>query len=331
MSDSKFITLTLDPSLERTLVTHFMSSGYHNRTSDATRLDAAGEGFSIARALHRLECEVRAITLLGEDATGRAYRSLTDMEGFEVVSILREGRTRSSTVIKDTGHSQETQISDDNAALRPAVIRRVSAALNECVAPGDIVVLAGALPGGTPLDTYSRLIEVTHGLGAQVVVVAPGNALSETLAAGPDLVTLTRVELEGFCNFPVHELEDIVGCARKLQESGAARVLVEIRGMQSALLVTREDVMLVEVSPEEAGTSSGVWSALVAGYLAGRVHRHPVENALEMGAGAARFTATQVGQEFGTPAEVEDFVDEVRVNVLSGEQGDQKDENTIEN
>ena len=48
----KVITVTLNPSLDRTLVTNFLHIGYQNHTPESTHLDAAGAGLNISQALN---------------------------------------------------------------------------------------------------------------------------------------------------------------------------------------------------------------------------------------------------------------------------------------
>ncbi len=72
-TQKKVITVTLNPSLDRTVTTHFLALGYHNRTTATTRLDPAGRGVSVSRALHALGVETHAVVVLGHDANGRAY------------------------------------------------------------------------------------------------------------------------------------------------------------------------------------------------------------------------------------------------------------------
>jgi fructose-1-phosphate kinase PfkB-like protein len=74
MSEPNVITISLNPSLDRTLVVHYLAVGYHNRARETTRLNPAGKGVNIARALHQLNCPTRAIVLLGDDATSKAFK-----------------------------------------------------------------------------------------------------------------------------------------------------------------------------------------------------------------------------------------------------------------
>jgi 1-phosphofructokinase family hexose kinase len=310
MKKTKIITITLNPSLDRTLVTHFLSTGYHNQTEEPTRLDPAGEGLNISRALAGLGCVTHAVVMLGDDPTARAYQALIAEESFEITILTANGQTRTNAIILDTGTKEETQITEPGAEILPDDIEEAAEAIRQITAEGDVVVFAGTLPVGAPEDTYARLTSTVHASGALAAVIRSGPALGATLPAGPDLVALTQLEMEGFFNHPVREMEDIVGGARRLRDGGAGRVLIEMREAGSALLVADETIVRVSIPEAEGGTTSGVWEALVAGYLAGRAGQQPLDEAMRLGAAAANYTAAQVGNEFGSLEDVSDFAQE---------------------
>ncbi len=319
MNDTKIITVTLSPSLDRTLVTHYLAIGYENRVEQPSRLDPAGEGLNISRSLHRLGIETRALVLLGDDATARAYRALIAAETLPVSIVQLRGRMRTNTILLDTGLKSETQISEGGAETSQADLDRVAAVLDRITGPGDIVVLAGALPPGAPAATYAWLTRVAHGKHARVAAVACGPVLNDTLPARPDMVTLTHVEAEGYFNYPVRQLDDLVGCARKIKQAGAGQVLIEQRQTGQAVLVTDADTLLVTIPEDQSGTTSGVWDAMVAGFLAGRVMEQPISKSLELGAASASYTASRVGSEFGTLPEVKEKGQQADIEPVSPE------------
>jgi 1-phosphofructokinase len=307
MTDNRIVTVTLHPVLERTLVAHYLAVGYQNQAQEAERLDPSGAGVNIARALHRLGADVHALVLLGDDAVGRAYGGLLAEYGFESTVLHVQGATPSDTCILDTGSDQETHLLARGAAVDQGVVQQVLRALVGIVEPGNTVVLAGPLPPGAPEDVYARLVDAVQGAGARAVLAASGPALDATLPARPSLVILNQVECEGFCNYPVRVLDDVVSCAQRLRGQGAGAALIEMGRADRALLAGDEGRWLVELPGEAQGTSTGIWEATLAGYLAGRLARQPIPASLELGAAAAGYAADEVGAAFGSPAEVEEY------------------------
>lgn len=311
MRNSKIITVTLSPSLDRTLVTHYLAPGYKNHTTERSRLDPGGEGVSMARAIRQLGGRQHAIILVGQDATGYAYKALIQEEELDVSIIMVPGRTSSNTVILDTGKNTETQILEESADISGEDIQNISDTLADITKPGDFVVFTGILPGGAPLDTYGKLTNLVRDAGAHSIIVSGGQALIEAIPSKPDLIVLRTIQAESLFNFPVRELSDVLASANKLMDMGADKVMVQDRGLNQALVVTSTDRWVLELPDDIQGTSTGVWEALLAGFLVGRARSIEVEDSLELGGASAIFTSQQVGQVFGSLEEVQDFADDI--------------------
>jgi 1-phosphofructokinase len=318
---SKIVTLTLNPSLDRTLVTHYLSIGYHNRTSDTTRLDPAGRGVNISRALRRLSCDTTAVIMRGNDATGEAYQALITDEGFPVEFVLKEGRTRSNITIVDTGNKTETHIIEEGEGCTDANIQAICDTLAKVIQPDDLLVLAGSLPGDSPADTYARLFQTAHAAGA-VVVLAGRNTdrITQALESGPDVVVLTRNEMEALFNYPIRTPEDILFCSQKLRDSGVRQVItttLQDNTPLAGVLVTTEGAWGVNIVEGENGTQDGVEDALLAGFLTAWTKRYPSDSALALGGAAAMFTAGQRGSEFPTLADAQANLKQVEVTEVA--------------
>lgn len=310
---AKIITVTLNPSLDRTLTTHFLAPGYYNSASGPTRLDPGGRGVNISRALHRLQVPTHAIILLGRDANGRAYQALLSEEQFPMTILHHEGHTRSNMVIVDTGHNHETVIWDQGSTITRDEQRGVRVTMIDLINSGDTVVFAGSLPDNARRDTYAALTSLAQTAGAAVAINAGGgDVLQLSLQARPLLTYLTQQQLEGLFNFPVRSDEDVLYCVNLLRDGGVRRVLVGISDAQRAYLITEVGVWMAEW-PEASGSRSGGAEALVAGYLAGRVNGRPFGHALKLGALMVAYTGTQLGHEFGKIEDLEDQLDLVHV------------------
>lgn len=307
------ITVTLNPSLDRAIVLHYLNLGYHNRVKEATRLDPGGRGVNVSRALHRLSCETTGVILVGNDATGRAYQALVAQEGFPTKLITTPGRTRSNITIIDTGNKNQTHLIEEAALADEHALEVLTSALADLIQPEDIVVLAGSLPEGAPQDTYARLVEAAKNAEAVVLAARGTEATHLAIKAKPQVVVLNQTEMEALFNHPVRTKEDIIYCARKLREQEIEQVLVTMVGDQaapSAVLVTEENTWEVESSAVEEGSRDGVEDALLAGFLTAWSKRYSSKKALELGIAAASYTALHVGSEFGTLDDIQEHIKE---------------------
>ena len=300
------VTVTLNPSLDKTLITRHLNIGYHNRVADTTQLDASGRGVNVSRALDTMGISTQAVVLLGQDATSYAYKGLIAEESFRTQFVSRPGPMRSDTIIVDRGLETETHIIDEGAGGAPEHIDHVRELLMRLVQPEDTVVFAGTLPSDAASDTYMRLAAAVRPNCEKLVIMCCGDALSHGLRAGPDLVALTELEAESMFNYPVRTVNDMVSAGTKLRAQGAGQALVTACDHRNAVLVTADEAWHVEIAElETIGTDSGVADALVAGYLAGLLQGQEPEEALRLGAAACSYTASHIGNVFGTPEQLQ--------------------------
>lgn len=327
MNKKKIVTVTLNPSLDRTLITHYLSLGYHNHVSDTTRLHPAGRGVNIARGLHSLGIPTHAIVVLADDPNGAAYRRLLQQESLAASFVVYQGSTRSNVTILDTGNQQETHLVEHSSGLTPEVVSAVGDALEEQAGEGDFVVFAGSLPDDSPADTYGRMVQRMREHGASVVVSVTPEAQDKAITAIPDLLAVTQEELERYFNHPVRTQEDILYCGKKLLETGIEQVLV-IWPERHVMLVTAQGSWDMAYPEEITGTHAGVKEAVLAGYLAGKAEGYPMPRALELAGAAAVYTSGQIGSEFGSLEEIDALTNGVTVTELLDASADAEDSPT---
>lgn len=309
----KVVTITLNPSLEQTALVHYMAVGYRNPMEGNVRFDPAGKGVSIALALHHMGGAVHAIIAIGDDSAGRTYKELISSLRLPASFVLSSHHTRSRFIIFDTANNVETELVEAPPVLSENDLVKVEATLRGVVQPDDLVVIAGSLPDGLPTSTYARLIAFARSLKARVVLATRGIALEESVEAQPNLVVLRQKEIEAYFNYPIRNIEDIFSAARKVRERGAERVLITTEALGQAILVTESQEWLGDFPVAGEGTSSGKWEAMIAGYLMGRVQDAPLDQALALGSAAALYTASQVGNEFGSLEDIQELQNEINV------------------
>jgi fructose-1-phosphate kinase PfkB-like protein len=319
---SKVITVTLNPSLDRTIVATTLNLGYSNRLTEPARFDPAGRGVNIARALHRLGCETNAVLLMGDDAVSLSYRALIEAERLPFTPIVRQGRTRSNVIIVETVSKSETQLIEESTVGTEDDISALLDALKGLTRQGDHVVLAGDLTVDGPRDTYARLIEQVRAMGAQVTLSTNGEPLRRALTANPERVIVTQLDLEWLVNYPVRSVGDAAGAAKSLVERGVGEVVVTMFGDFShpaVLLVNQAATLQVSAPITEKATSSGVEGAFAGGFLAalcqgaGEGEAADRNTALQWGAAAASYTAGYFGSEFGTMDDLRATLDMLQV------------------
>jgi len=264
------VTLTLNPSLDRTIEVDSLTRGAVIRAGGA-RVDPGGKGVNVSRALLANGIASRAVLPCGGDDGQRLVR-LLGQEGVAVVAVRCAGATRSNvTLVEPDG--TVTKINEPGGPLTAAEVDRVAAAVLQAAGGGagsgraDWVVVCGSLPPGVPVDLYATLGRRFAAAGLRVAVDTSGPALLAAVAAGTELVKPNREELAEAVGRPLGSLRDVIDAAQELRSWGAGTVLASL-GADGAVLVGPAGVVAGESPPVEPRSTVGAGDALLAGYLA---------------------------------------------------------------
>ncbi len=287
------LTVTLNPSLDRTIEVDRLACGEVQRVTTA-RLDPGGKGVNVARALLANGVPARAVVPIA-GAEGDQLVMLLGREGVDVAVVPIPGRTRSNTAIAEADGTV-TKLNEPGPSLTDADLDALAEKVLEAADPGSWVALCGSLPPGVPHDVYATLTRLFSDAGLRVAVDSSGPAFRAAIAAGPELVKPNDDELAEAVGRPLPTLGDVIAAARELQDRGARTVLVS-RGAAGAVLVD-SDVVVGESPVEEPRSTVGAGDALLAGFLAARVrgddHATAFAEALAWGAAAVRLPGSRM-------------------------------------
>jgi 1-phosphofructokinase len=287
------VTVTLNPSLDRTIEVDSLARGCVQRVT-AARLDPGGKGVNVARAL--LANGVRTLAVLPIAGTeGDQLVALLGHENVDVAVVAVSGRTRSNIAIAEADGAV-TKLNEPGASLGADDLEMLAGKVLAVAVPGTWVVLCGSLPPGLQDDAYAVLTRRFVTAGLRVAVDTSGPALRAAVAAGPELVKPNADELAEAVRRPLLSRSAVVDAARELQHLGAQTVLVSL-GSAGAILVD-ESVVAGESPVNEPRSTVGAGDAFLAGFLAGQSlgmsRREAFAEALAWGAAAVQLPGTRM-------------------------------------
>ncbi|GGV27992.1 1-phosphofructokinase [Actinomadura cremea] len=286
------VTLTLNPSLDRTIEVDVLTRGAVIRARSA-RLDPGGKGVNVSRALLANGADSTAVLTVG-GADGEQLRRLLRAEGLPVRAVRVVGRTRSNvTVVEPDG--VVTKLNEPGGPLSAAELDEVTRAVEAAAAGGaGWLVGCGSLPPGVPHTAYAALCRRFAADGVRVAVDTSGPALRAAVAAGPDLVKPNLEELAEAVGGEVGTVADAVEAAGELRAQGARGVLVSL-GAEGAVLVDDDGVLSGDAPVARPRSTVGAGDALLAGFLAaGARGERALAEALAWGAAAVRLPASRM-------------------------------------
>lgn len=282
------ITLTLNPSLDRTIEVAALTRGAMVRAS-GTRRDPGGKGVNVSRALAAHRIPTTAVVPLG-GPEGAQLTTLLEQEGIDVCPVPVTSPTRSNVSLVEPDGTV-TKINEPGGELTAADLDEITAAVLSAAGGADWVVASGSLPPGVPDSFYARLGEL---LPVRFAVDTSGPALSAALGSAPALVKPNRTELAESAGFGISTLADAVRAAEAMCEAGVGTVLASL-GADGALLVGGQGVLYGESPVDRRRSAVGAGDAMLAGFLAaGAAGRDALVEALSWGAAAVRFPGSRM-------------------------------------
>ena len=298
-------TVTLNPALDKTVeIPHFTLDAV-NRIA-ALRTDPGGKGINVSKVIAKLGGTSRAAGLLAGQ-TGRTLAAQLSALGLYCdFSYADAGGTRCNLKVIDPANHTNTDINEPGPTVTPAELDALLAKLTASLGIGDIVVLAGSLPAGAPRDTYRTWTAACKAAGAKVFLDADGDLLAEGLKAAPYLVKPNDHELGEIFGRTLSTDEEIVECARLLQQKGARNVLVSMAGDGALLLDEGGNVHRLEAFKGKVKNSVGAGDSMVAGFVAGWLEKGDYAWALRLGSACG--SATAFSDTLATRTEIESLL-----------------------
>jgi 1-phosphofructokinase family hexose kinase len=289
------VTVTLNAALDRTLTVPNFQRGHRHRSSHVLTL-AGGKGINVARALKRLDVPVVATGLAGGRTGTRIVEELTAESILnDFVRIADESRT--STAVVDPTESSYTEINEWGPHVEPEELEMLLEKIQYLSRGADYVVFAGSLPRGVDEAFYAEAIRDLGRRGVQVVLDTEGEALRLGTEAEPFLVSPNQREAEQLVGQEFDDEEDFVMALDAIAEMGARNVHITLE--RGCFGLFREDRQVhryrADAPKVEAVSVVGAGDVLLAQFIAARLGRRPLEEALKLAVAAGAASTIEVG------------------------------------
>lgn len=279
-------TVTFNPSLDYIVSVEDFKTGLTNRTSSELILPG-GKGLNVSMVLGNL----------GIDNT--AFGFTAGFTGDEIARRVEEMGVRAEFIRLQDGFSRinikfqsidGTEINGCGPSIDGQAVNRLMEKL-DVLKEGDMLVLAGSVPGSMPDDIYRRIMARLEGQNVLTAVDATGELLINVLAYHPFLVKPNHHELGEIFGVTLRRREEVIPYARRLREMGAVNVLVSMAG-EGAVLAAGDGSVYQEPAPEgKLVNGVGAGDSMVAGFLAGWLERRDYRYALCTGIAAGSASA----------------------------------------
>jgi 1-phosphofructokinase len=307
MSTPVIVTLTPNPSIDRTVsLAGRLVRGAVLR-AEATTSQGGGKGVNISRAA--VAAGVRTIAVLPADTDDPFVLDLL-RDGIDCRPERPAGPVRVNLTLTEPDGTT-TKINAPGAGVQAADLDRLSAAVIHRARQAQWVVLAGSLPPGAPDGWYAELVGALHGTGASVAVDTSGAPLVALAARleqhAPDLMKPNGEELASLTGGDADAIEAdplaAAAAAQVLVDRGVTAVLATLGG-SGAVLVTAEGAWHATPPPTTVVSTVGAGDSSLFGYLLADLRQAPPADRLRSAVAYGSAAAALPGTTIPTPAHV---------------------------
>jgi 1-phosphofructokinase/tagatose 6-phosphate kinase len=230
----RFLTVCLNPTLQKTLVVSSVRPGEVNRCLKS-RLDASGKGVNVARVLVQLGERCTHLTHTG-GRFRRTFIALAEQSGMSLQSVDSKSEIRFCTTMIELETDTTTELVETSERVCETTEARLRRAYNALVEHQEAVVISGTKASGYSDQIIPDLVSAARKRGCRVVLDVHGTDLVKSLEAGPDVVK------PNFCEFAATFEPDLIDC-KPTDALAAARIEARMRQLSlaygCAFVVTR--------------------------------------------------------------------------------------------
>lgn len=297
-------TVTFNPSLDYIVSVEDFKLGLTNRTSFELMLPG-GKGLNVSMVLGNLGIANTALGFVAGFTGDEIVRRIEEMGVRSDLIPLEEGISRINVKLKSI---DGTEINGCGPKICEQAVEGLMKKLDS-LEKGDVLILAGSIPGSMPDDIYRRIMQRLQEKDVMIVVDATKDLLVNVLEYHPFMVKPNNHELGEIFGVELKSREDVVPYAKKLQEMGAVNVLVSMAG-EGAVLAAGDGS--IHETPAPKGTlinGVGAGDSMVAGFVAGWIEQSDYKHAFSMGVSAG--SASAFSDFLATKEEIETIYQQI--------------------
>lgn len=291
-------TVTFNPSLDYIVSVEDFRLGLTNRTSSELMLPG-GKGLNVSMVLGNLGIANTALGFVAGFTGEEIVRRIEEMGVKSDLISIGEGISRINLKLKSI---DGTEINGCGPQISEKDVQKLMEKL-DVLEEGDVLILAGSIPGSMPDDIYRKIMERLDGRDVMIAVDATKDLLVNVLEYHPFLVKPNNHELGEIFGVELKTREEVVPYARKMQEMGAVNVLVSMAGEGAVLAAADGSIHAAPAPQGKLVNGVGAGDSMVAGFIAGWMEKKDYAHAFAMGVAAG--SASAFSELLATKEEVE--------------------------
>lgn len=294
-------TVTFNPCLDYIVSVDDFVLGRVNRTTKEL-VYPGGKGINVSLVLKNLGMESTALGFTAGFTGTEIEEALQRWGCYTDFIRIPDGMSRINIKLRS---KEESEINGQGPEISEEALEELYKKL-DAMTSEDVLVLAGSIPGSMPDSSYELIMERVAQKNMKVAVDATGDLLVNVLKYHPFLIKPNNHELEEIFHVSMDSKDTIIAHAKKLQQMGAANVLISMAGDGGILVSEDGEVSQCPAPKGKVVNSVGAGDSMVAGFLTGYLTTGNYGEAFRMG--IATGSASAFSERLATKPEVEELL-----------------------
>lgn len=279
MENSKIITVTLNPAIDKSTTTGLIQPESKQRCSDVLN-EPGGGGINVSKALKKLKASSIALFPAGGH-NGEMLKSLLKEEGIKFHSINSIEETRENWVVLESETNNQFRFTFPGRAIEEQVVKDL---IEDILSfSPEYVVSSGSLPPGLPDYFYGLIVKTANAVGAKCIVDTSGAALQALQGKHAFLIKPNISELCKMLSIESLENDDVPDAAQQAVRDGFAEIVTVSMGPDGAWLVTGEKKYFAAAPAVKKKSTVGAGDSMVAGITYMLQHKHHLQQVINFG------------------------------------------------
>ena len=234
MKKPAFLTVCMNPTLQKTLVFPGLVKDTVNRTAEF-RLDASGKGINVCRVLAQLGRDCCHLTQLGGELRS-LFLDLCGQDGLRVEWVESSSPIRFCYTLLDRSDKSVTELVEEGERVGEGTAERLLEAFSVLIGQFSALIISGTKAAGFPDTLVPDMVRMAKAGGCRVILDVKGKDLLNSLPCSPDII---KPNLFEFASTFAPEM--VSGTGVKYNEADVrewtGRIWTELRGKYPCSLV----------------------------------------------------------------------------------------------
>ncbi|WP_309642181.1 1-phosphofructokinase family hexose kinase [Flavobacterium sp.] len=298
MKSYDIITLTVNPALDKSAQFSGLIAEQKIRCEEP-QFDAGGGGINVSKAIHRLGGESLSIFTSG-GPIGSMLEACLQKEAIPTLVIPTKNWTRENFVAFDIHTKLQYRFGFPGATLSEAEQQQIIQILKST--SSKYLVLSGSLNKKLSADFYQQIVKAIVP-ETKIIVDTSGDALKKVLESGVYLVKPNVGELAKLIGVEKLEMDEVADAAKKLILKGSAQIVVVSLGPHGAILVTKDQTIVVPAPNVVRKSTVGAGDSMVGAMVWALSKNKPLKEVVQWGVACGSAATMNEGTQLFKVAE----------------------------